>query len=318
VARRDGGSLRPAADRAGGRRLQYGASIFEGLKVYRRHDGSLAAFRPDANARRFRASSVRMGMPELPDDIFRTAIRELLAVDHAWVPAAGTEASLYLRPFLLSTSPGLRPGVGGDHLFVLIGGPAGSYFPGGLAPVRAWMGSSQVRAWPGGTGAAKAGANYAASLAAQTEAQAHGCDQVVWLDAQEHRYVEEMGVMNLFFVIGDRDRTEVVTPALNGSFLAGVTRDSLLTLAADLGADVAERPVPAREWLDRARDGSLREVFASGTAAVVLPVGAVVDHDGETRIADGDPGPVTVALREALTGIQQGRRTDPHGWAQPV
>lgn len=301
--------------------LQFGASIFEGLKVYRRPDQTLVAFRPTANAARFRRSAARMAMPELPEDLFLQVIEEVLALDHPWVLAAGGEDSLYLRPFLLATTPALSPTAAEDYLFVLIASPAGAYFPGGLAPVRAWMGGTHVRTWPGGTGATKAGVNYAASLAAQAEARAHGCDQVVWLDALEHRYVEEMGVMNLFFVLDDLQHpggTEVATPRLNGSFLPGITRDSVLTLAAETGARVSERPVTATEWVDRARDGSLREVFASGTAAVITPVGAVVGHHGDTTIADGQPGPTTTALREALTGLQQGRLHDHHGWVHPV
>ena len=301
--------------------LQYGSSIFEGLKVYRRADRALVAFRPDANAARFRRSAVRMAMPELPEDLFLQAVDELLALDHDWVPAAGGEESLYLRPFLIGITPTLSAVAPEDHLFVLIASPAGAYFPGGLAPVRAWMGGSHVRAWPGGTGGTKAGANYAASLAAQQEARAHDCDQVVWLDAVEHRYVEEMGMMNVFFVLHDphtRGGSEVATPRLNGSFLPGITRDSILTLAADHGARVTERAVTAEELLDRARDGSLREVFASGTAAVITPVGAVVDREGTTPIADGHPGPVTTALRDTLTGIQRGDLPDPHGWVRPA
>lgn len=300
--------------------LQFGASIFEGLKVYRQPDGSLAAFRPERNAARFRRSAARMAMPELPEEVFLAAVAELLALDAAWVPPTGVEDALYLRPFLLSTSSGLRVEPGSEFLFVLIASPAGAYFPGGPVSVRAWMGSRQVRAWPGGTGEAKAGANYAASLAAQTEARAHGCDQAVWLDSREHRWVEEMGVMNLFFVFGGSGGTsvphgvEVVTPPLNGSFLAGVTRESVLELAADLGAVVTERPVAAAEWIERARDGSLREVFASGTAAVITPVGAVVDRDGETTVGDGRPGSVALGVREALTAVQQGRRRDDRGW----
>jgi branched-chain amino acid aminotransferase len=297
--------------------LHHGASVFEGLKVYRLLDGTLAAFRPDRNAARLRRSAARLAMPEPPEELFLAALDELLAVDHAWVPAAGGEDALYVRPLLFSPAVGLRPEPGDEALFVLIASPAGAYFRGGLAPVRAWMGTDQVRAWPGGTGAAKAGVNYAASLAAQAEARAHGCDQVVWLDATHRRWVEEMGVMNLFFVVDDADHpgsVEVVTPELNDSFLPGVTRDSVLTLAGDLGARPVERPFAAREWLDRARDGTLREVFASGTAAVITPVGAVVDHDGDTPVADGRPGPVTTALRDRLTGIQQGRHDDRHGW----
>lgn len=299
--------------------LHHGATVFEGLKVFRGPDGAVSAFRPDLNAARFRTSARRLAMPELPDATFLAALRALLRVDHPWVPPAGGEGALYVRPLLVATTPSLRPEPAPDHLFVLLAGPVGPYFPGGAAPVRAWLSRDQVRAFPGGTGAAKCGANYAASLAGQARAAAHGCDQVVWLDATHRRWVEEMGVMNLFFVFDDgRGGHEVVTPELNGSFLAGVTRSSLLTLAAESGAAVSERPIAADEWRERAVDGSLREVFASGTAAVVTPVGTVVDERGEFPIADAAPGPLTLALRETLTGIQRGARPDPHRWLAPL
>jgi branched-chain amino acid aminotransferase len=286
--------------------------------VYRQPDGSVATFRPEANAARFRASAVRLAMPELPDELFLTALRELVTADEAWVPAPGGEDSLYLRPFLLGTSPGLVVDAATDYVFCLIATPAGAYFSGGLTPIRPWLSTDYVRAVPGGTGAAKCSANYAASLAAQAAAVHQGCDQVVWLDAVERRWVEEMGVMNLFFVFGSGADLEVVTPELDGSLLPGVTRDSLLKLAADLGAQVSERPVAVDEWRTRAADGSLTEVFASGTAAVVTAVGSVRDRGGTFAVGDGRPGPFTTTLRGQLVALQRGQAADPHGWMRPL
>ncbi|WP_229795115.1 branched-chain amino acid aminotransferase, partial [Saccharothrix coeruleofusca] len=205
--------------------LHYGQSIFEGLKAYRQPDGSIASFRPEANAARFRASARRIAMPELPDEVFLESLRELVAVDGRWVPS-DAEASLYLRPYLFATEKGLGVRPAGEYLYVLIASPAGSYFAGGLKPVTVWLSTEYVRAAPGGTGAAKFAGNYAASLVAQAQAAEQGCDQVVWLDAVERRWVEEMGGMNLFFVLGSGEGARVVTPELSGSLLPGITRDS--------------------------------------------------------------------------------------------
>ncbi|WP_020495262.1 branched-chain amino acid aminotransferase [Sciscionella marina] len=290
--------------------LHYGQAIFEGLKAYRQTDGSIATFRPHSNASRFQASARRLAMPELPEDLFVESLRQLVAVDERWVPAAGGEDSLYLRPFMISTEVflGVRPAT--EYLYMLIASPAGSYFSGGIKPVSVWLSTEYVRAAPGGTGAAKFAGNYAASLAAQAQAAEQGCDQVVWLDAVERRYVEEMGGMNLFFVLGDR----IVTPELSGSLLAGVTRDSLLTLAAEHGYEVEERKFSTEEWEKKAASGELTEVFACGTAAVITPVGQVKHAGGEFTIADGQAGPATTKLRAALTDIQTGAAEDTHGW----
>jgi len=294
--------------------LHYAQSIFEGLKAYHQPDGSIAAFRPESNAARFRTSARRMAMPELPDELFLGSLRELVTADRRWVPSDG-EASLYLRPFMISTSVGL--GVNSpaaEYLYTLIASPAGSYFAGGVKPVSVWLSTEYTRAAPGGTGYAKTGGNYAAAFAAQVQAAEQGCDQVVWLDAVEHRWVEEMGGMNLFFVFGTGSAAKVVTPELSGSLLPGITRDSLLRLVADRGYEVEERRISTQEWADAAQSGELTEVFACGTAAVITPVGTVRHDSGEFSIAGGQPGELTMNLRAELTGIQTGERPDPHGW----
>jgi branched-chain amino acid aminotransferase len=293
--------------------LHYGQAIFEGLKAYRQSDGSIVSFRPEANATRFRRSARRLAMPELPGELFLASLREIVAVDGRWVPEQDEE-SLYMRPFMFATEKGLGVRPAGEYLYLLIASPAGSYFPGGVKPVSVWLSHEYVRAAPGGTGAAKFAGNYAASLVAQAQAAEQGCDQVVWLDAIERRWVEEMGGMNLFFVFGSGAEARVVTPELSGSLLAGVTRDSLLTLAADLGYGVEERRISTGEWEKSNESGELTEVFACGTAAVITPVGSVKHTDGEFSINGGRTGEVTMRLREALTHIQRGTAADPHGW----
>ncbi len=297
--------------------LHYGQAIFEGLKAYRQADGSVASFRPESNAQRFRRSSRRLAMPELPDELFLGSLRELVAVDGHWVPEHDEE-SLYLRPFMISTEVGLGVRPSSEYLYVLIASPAGSYFASGIKPVSVWLSHEYVRAAPGGTGAAKFAGNYAASLVAQAQAAEQGCDQVVWLDAVERRWVEEMGGMNLFFVFGSGADARVVTPELSGSLLAGITRDSLLELASSLGYAVEERRVSTEEWEKKAESGELTEVFACGTAAVITPVGSVKHADGEFLVNGGATGEVSMRLRAALTAIQRGTAPDPHGWMVPL
>jgi branched-chain amino acid aminotransferase len=293
--------------------LHYGQAIFEGLKAYRHVDGSVQSFRPEANAERFRRSARRLAMPELPDELFLGSLRELVAVDGHWVPEEDEE-SLSLRPYMISTEVGLGVRPASEYLYLLIASPAGSYFASGVKPVSVWLSTEYVRAAPGGTGAAKFAGNYAASLVAQAQAAEQGCDQVVWLDAVERRWVEEMGGMNLFFVFGSGDEARVVTPELSGSLLAGITRDSLLTLAAELGYQVEERRISTEEWEKKVESGELTEVFACGTAAVITPVGWVKHAEGSFSINGGRPGAVSMRLREALTAIQRGTAPDPHGW----
>ncbi|MDW6059656.1 branched-chain amino acid aminotransferase [Streptomyces sp. FXJ1.4098] len=289
--------------------LHYAQTIFEGLKAYRQPDGGVATFRPEENAERFRASARRMGMPELPVETFIAACDALVTQDKAWVPGSGEE-SLYLRPFMFATEVGLGVRPANEYLFIVIASPAGAYFPGGVKPVSVWLSEEYVRAAPGGTGAAKTGGNYAASLVAQAQAAEQGCDQVVWLDAIERRWIEEMGGMNLYFVYGDR----IVTPELSGSLLPGITRASLLRIAADLGHEVSEGRISVDDWREGNADGSLTEVFACGTAAVITPVGSVKSARADWTVADGQPGEVTMKLRKALLDIQTGAAPDTHGW----
>jgi branched-chain amino acid aminotransferase len=298
--------------------LHYGQEIFEGLKAYRQADGTIASFRPDANAARLRRSARRMGMPELPEALFLGAIDALVRQDAAWVPN-DPEKSLYLRPFMFATETGLgvnRPA--GEYLFMLIASPAGAYFSGGVKPVRVWLCEDYVRAAPGGTGEAKCAGNYAASFLAQAQAVDEGCDQVCWLDAHEHRYVEEMGSNNLFFVYGTGEDARLFTPELSGSLLPGITRDSLLTAAADLGIPAEEGRITVEQWRADAASGALTEVFGCGTAAVVTPLGSVKSKHGEFAIGDGTPGPVTLRMREHLLGIQRGVVEDKHGWLHQI
>jgi branched-chain amino acid aminotransferase len=253
-------------------------------------------------------------MPEMPDEVFVESLAQLIAVDSAWVPEAGGEEALYLRPFVIATEPGLGVRPSKQYRYLLIASPAGAYFTGGVNPVTVWVSTEYVRASPGGTGAAKFGGNYAASLVAQAEAADNGCDQVVWLDAAERRYVEEMGGMNIFFVFGSGGSARLVTPELSGSLLPGITRNSLLQLAIDAGFSIEERKIDIDEWQKKAAAGEITEVFACGTAAVITPVGHVMYGDSQFAIADGQPGEVTMALRDTLTGIQRGTFADTHGW----
>ncbi len=295
--------------------LHYGQEIFEGLKAYQQPDGSVAAFRPQANAARFARSARRIALPELPESLFLDSLSELVTVDRAWVPTA-PETSLYLRPVMFASEVALGVHPARSVTYCLIASPAGVYFASAASGVTVWLSTEYVRAAPGGTGEAKTGGNYAASLLAQAEAAERGCDQVVWLDAVERRWVEEMGTNNLCFVYGSPDsgHVEIVTPELNGSLLPGITRDSVLAIAPSLGYTATERRVSTDEWAKAAASGEMTEVFGCGTAAVLTPVGAVRSADGEFTIGSGGAGPVTLRLREVLTGIQHGVEPDPHGW----
>ncbi|CAM4095097.1 Branched-chain-amino-acid aminotransferase [Mycobacterium basiliense] len=294
--------------------LHYAQEVFEGLKAYRWADGSIVSFRAEANAARLRSSARRLAIPELPEELFIESLRQLIAVDDVWVPPAGGEEALYLRPYIIATEPGLGVRPAKEYRYLLIASPAGAYFKGGINPVSVWVSTEYVRACPGGTGAAKFGGNYAASLLAQAQAAENGCDQVVWLDAVERRYVEEMGGMNIFFVLGKGGSARLVTPELSGALLPGITRDSLLQLALDAGFAIEERKIDIAEWQKKAAAGEITEVFACGTAAVITPVSRVVYGDNEFTVADGQPGEVTMALRDTLTGIQRGTFADTHGW----
>ena len=298
--------------------FHYAQEFFEGLKAYRQENGSVVMFRPEANAARFNNSARRMAMPELPEETFLRALELMVTQDRGWVPLE-LEKSLYLRPFAIATQPGL--GVNhpsSSYLFSVIASPAGAYFSGGVKPVTVWLCDDFTRAAPGGTGEVKCGGNYAAAFVAQQEAVDNGCDQVVWLDAAEHRWVEEMGGMNLFFVYGAGVGARIMTPALTGTLLPGITRDSLLQLAPHLGIPAVEGRISTDQWHSDSASGELTEVFACGTAAVITPVGKVKTATGEWLIGDGTPGPVTMRLREELLGLQYGQRPDPFGWIHKV
>jgi branched-chain amino acid aminotransferase len=289
--------------------LHYAQEIFEGLKAYRHPDGSIWTFRPEANAQRLQRSARRLALPELPAEDFVAAIETLVQVDQDWVPS-GAEQSLYLRPFMFASEAflGVRPAI--EITFLVIACPVGAYFPGGVKPVSIWLSTNYTRAAAGGTGAAKCGGNYAASLAPMIEATAHDCDQVAFLDAAEHRWVEELGGMNLYFVFKDG---RLVTPEL-GTILEGVTRSSLLTLAKEHGLDVEERRISIDEWRSGVESGDITEVFACGTAAVITPVGVLRWEGGEVGTDTADAGPVASSLRQSLLDIQYGRTEDVHGW----
>jgi branched-chain amino acid aminotransferase len=293
--------------------LHYAQSIFEGLKAYRHADGSIWAFRPEVNATRFARSARRMALPELPAAAFLAAIELLVRTDAEWVPSGG-EASLYLRPFMFASEVflGVRPAE--EVTFCVIASPAGAYFAGGLRPVSIWLSGEYTRAAPGGTGAAKCAGNYAASLIAQQEALENGCDQVCFLDAVDRRWVEELGGMNLYFVHANGS---IVTPELTGTILEGVTRSSILDLAADLGHKVEERRVGIDEWRDGVASGEITEVFACGTAAVITPLGRLAWDGGELTMGD-EAGEVTTRLRGALLDLQYGRAEDTRGWLHRI
>lgn len=293
--------------------LHYAQEIFEGLKAYRMADGAAALFRPELNARRFIASAERLAMAPVPEGLFIGAIEALVRADQAWIPEG--EGSLYLRPFQFASETflGVRPSH--TYTFCVIASPVGPYFKAGKSAITVWVTDSYTRAAQGGTGFAKCGGNYAASLVAQAEASRHGCDQVVFLDAAEHRWVEELGGMNVFFVMADGT---LVTPPLSGTILPGITRGSVMELAREQGLSVVERPYSFDQWAEDARSGALREVFACGTAAVVSAIGRVRHAGGEFAIGNGEKGEVTQALYDALTGIQRGRIADARGWVHRV
>jgi len=290
--------------------LHYGQEVFEGLKAYRHADGSIWSFRPEANAARLAASARRMALPAPSVEDFLASVCALVAADQAWVPV-DDEASLYLRPFLFASEAQLLVRAGRSVEYVVIASPAGPYFAGGVVPVSIWIEQDLHRAGPGGTGGVKTMGNYGASLAAQVRAHAHGCEQVCFLDARTGSNLEELGGMNVVVVLaGGR----VVTPALDGTLLPGITRDAVLTLLAEEGYDVVERAVPLAEVLGGLRSGEVTEIFACGTGAVVNPIGRLVSSDVDLVVGDGTTGPVTAHARRLLTDIQHGRASDAHGW----
>jgi branched-chain amino acid aminotransferase len=294
--------------------LHYAQEIFEGLKAYRLADGAMALFRPDANAARFNASAARMAMPALPDGLFVDACAALISVDKGWFPPVDG-GSLYLRPFMIANDVflGVRPAT--NYLFMVIASPVGNYFKSGAPAISLWVSQDYTRAAPGGTGAAKCGGNYAASLAAQAQAIEKGFDQVVFLDAVERRFVEELGGMNLFFIHADGS---IITPPLGGTILPGITRDAIIQLARGEGLTVREEPYAIDQWRSDAESGQLLETFACGTAAVVTPVGKVTAADYSFTIGSGGPGQVTQRLRQRLVDIQRGTAPDSFGWVHRI
>jgi branched-chain amino acid aminotransferase len=293
--------------------LHYAQEIFEGLKAYRLADGSMALFRPDQNARRFNESAARLAMPQIPEELFIDSIRQLVLKDAAWFPPVDGGA-LYIRPFMFASEAflGVRPAK--QYKFVVILSPAGNYFKSGAPAVSVWV-SDYTRAAPGGTGAAKCGGNYAASLVPTGEAFAQGHDQVVFLDAAERKWIEELGGMNLFFVFDDGS---LLTPPLGGTILPGITRDSLLTLAREEGLTVREEKYAIDQWRDDSVSGRLVETFACGTAAVVTPVGRVAGRAHDFTIGSGGPGQLTGKLKQRLADIQRAAAADTHGWVMKL
>lgn len=305
-------SLDPAA--AG---LHYGQAIFEGFKAYRQLGGGIKSFRPRANAERFQASARRLAMPELPVDTFVEAADILVRQDRGWVPD-GEGMSLYLRPMMIASERSLLVRPSQEYLFVLIASPSGPYFSGGVRPVSVWLCEQYVRASKGGTGEAKCAGNYGASLPAQALAEQAGCDQVVWLDPIERRWVEEMGGMNVFFVFERGGKPLLVTPRLTGTLLPGITRRSLLELCPTLGYEVEERDVSAEEWSRAVADGTMTEAFACGTAAVITPIGEVKGRSGGFVINGKAPGPIALQLRQHLLDVQYGRQPDSFDWMHAI
>ncbi|KWV93349.1 branched-chain amino acid aminotransferase [Erythrobacter sp. YT30] len=294
--------------------LHYAQEIFEGMKAFPHAEGGLALFRPEENARRFNSSAQRMAMPEIPEELFLDAVKLAVETDAAWMPPVDG-GSLYIRPFMFASEAflGVRPAK--QYKFVVITVSTGNYFKGGINPVKIWVAQGYVRAAPGGTGAAKTGGNYAASLVPQAQAIENGCDQVVFLDAIENKWIEELGGMNLFFV---RKDGSVFTPPLTGTILPGITRHSLIEMLQEEGLEVREEPYSIDQWREEAESGELLETLACGTAAVVTPVGTVASPDGEFTIGTGGIGQMAMKMREKLVGIQNGHLEDKHGWVMRV
>lgn len=289
--------------------FHYGQEMFEGLKAYRGADGKAYLFRPDMNAKRTNATNRRLCIPEIPEEDFVQAVKAVVDVDSDWIPQEeGT--SLYIRPFIIATDEFLGVAPSQNYLFMVILSPSGAYYENGLAPVGIWIEDEYVRAVKGGIGFAKTGGNYAASLIAQVKAHDEGFSQVLWLDGVERKYIEEVGAMNIFFKINGT----VVTPMLNGSILPGITRDSVLHLCREWGIPTEERRISVEELLLAQQNGTLEEVFGTGTAAVISPVGKLRFKDDVMTIHDGKIGPLSQKLYDTVTGIQRGGAEDPFGW----
>lgn len=293
--------------------LHYAQETFEGLKAYRDPEGNVQLFRPEMNAKRMRNSNKRLCMAELPEEEFVEAVETLVKYEQDWIPTA-PETSLYIRPFMFATEPGVGVHPAKKYKFVIILTPVGNYYPEGVAPVKIWIEDEFVRAVKGGTGFTKCGGNYAGSLAAQVKAEEHGYTQVLWLDGQERKYVEEVGSMNIMFLINNT----VVTAPLEGSVLPGVTRDSMLTILRDWGYKVEERHLSVDELMEAGRTGALKEAWGTGTAAVISPVGELCYKGEEVLINDFKTGELTQKLYDTLTGIQWGKLPDKFNWIHKV
>ncbi len=289
--------------------FHYGQEMFEGLKAYKGDDGKTRLFRPEMNAKRANASNDRLCIPRIPEEDFVEAIKALVKIDEDWIPTEpGT--SLYIRPFVIATDDFLGVAPSKTYLFIIILSPSGAYYASGLEPVGIWIEDEFVRAVKGGMGFAKTGGNYAASLAAQVKAHDGGYSQVLWLDGVERKYIEEVGAMNIFFKIDGK----IVTPMLNGSILPGITRDSVINLCKSWGLTVEERKVSAEELVQAQKDGKLEEVFGTGTAAVISPVGKLRYRDEVMLINDGKIGELSQKIYDTVTGIQWGRCEDKFNW----
>ncbi len=293
--------------------LHYAQETFEGLKEYRNPKGEITLFRPEMNARRMINSNKRICMAELPEDMFVEAVEAIVKYEQDWIPTA-KDTSLYIRPFMFASeaSVGVHPAK--SYTFVIILSPVGSYYPEGVNPVKIWVEDEYVRAVKGGTGFTKCGGNYAASIAAQVKAESHGYTQVLWLDGVHRKYVEEVGTMNVMFLIDDT----VVTAPLEGSVLPGVTRDSIIHILKDWGYKVEERELSIDELMEAGRNGKLKEAFGTGTAAVISPVGQLYYKGEEIVINDFKTGELTQKLYDTLTGIQWGRLEDKYGWVRYI
>lgn len=293
--------------------FHYGQEMFEGLKAYRGADGKARLFRPDMNGKRTNDTNKRLCIPELPVEDFVQAVKAIVKVDEDWIPTAPS-TSLYIRPFIIATDDFLGVAPSKTYMFIIILSPSGAYYASGLAPVGIWIEDDYVRAVKGGIGFAKTGGNYAASLAAQVKAHDGGYSQVLWLDGVERKYIEEVGAMNIFFKINGK----VVTPALSGSILPGITRNSVITLCKDWGIEVEERKISVDELIEAQKSGALEECFGSGTAAVISPVGTLRYKDDVMQIGDGTTGELSQKLYNTVTGIQNGTAEDKFGWVFEV
>ncbi|MCU0288488.1 MAG: branched-chain amino acid aminotransferase [Acidobacteria bacterium] len=293
--------------------FHYGQEIFEGQKAYKTKTNEILLFRPEENAKRFNMSMKRMSMPEIPVDDFLYYEKELIKLEERWIPTQ-KGASLYIRPTGIATEPALGVKPSTEYLFFIILSPVGAYYSSGFKPCSLWVSTEYSRAGEGGTGAAKAGGNYGGSLLATADAMLKGYNQVLWLDCKEHRYVEEVGAMNIFFIIGDK----LVTPPLHGTILPGITRKSVLQLSKDLGIEPVERMITIDEVVEGISAGQLTEIFGAGTAAVISPVGKICYKAKEYTINNNETGPIAQKIFDTLTGIQYGELEDKYNWVHKV